>query len=156
MFKNSKQKARLAEYKDKIENVQIHFSFTIQVKKGKVIRSKELNEWQIDRLKLFRSRAIMYCTIQRPLHYLSEPRIKSKQMIATDEQLLNYCYLYNIFNLISREISEDDVLNKKNKRELNRNLGYLIGHLRGKLNKQSKYRKYYDLIKTYINNKYKT
>ena len=98
-------------------------------------RNKHLNNQQKDNLDNFMNRPIKFCKTGKIVHYQKERWNENKETKITNILQYNtYKILYLKLKNIIQEVEQSDTLVADEKKELNRCLQYLLGHLLGKLN----------------------
>ena len=129
----NKEKIRLIKYGKEVKRI---------LKLGNMLNAK-----QKERLDVYANRVLAYCKNQTIIIYKYE-RVKDKELISTEEQTKIYKQIFDELNMLAIRIRDDDVLSVKAKKELSRCLQSLIGHVRGKQNRDNKYakRKYSNLV----------
>lgn len=125
-MKINKEKIRLIKYGKEVRRI---------VKLGKILNAK-----QKERLDVYANRVLAYCRNQTVIIYKYE-RVKDKELIPTGEQTKIYKQIFDELNKLAIRIKDDDVLKERTKKEFGKCLQSLIGHVRGKQNRENKYAK---------------
>ena len=123
----NKEKNRLNKYSREIKRISKNV--------------KQLNQKQKERMLLYITRILEYCRTQKVVKYHKNERVRDKGLIPTIGEKAVYRQLFATFNNLAVRVRNDAVLTESTKREFNKILKSVIGHLRGKQNVGNKYGK---------------